>query len=325
MPRLSFLFRTDTHVSDRNPLSWKGDYPSEIWSNLEQVGRIAKEREVTAVLDGGDYFHVKAASRNPHRLVEKTARIHRAYTCPTFEVEGNHDIAYNNLSTLPDQPLGVLFASGVFQPLREEVFVDGDLQIRVVGVPYSPVRRLDELLQIQKKPGDTHLLAVVHGLAAKDPPPQVEDFWNEPVFSYESLVSRNGPDIWMFGHWHKDQGIETIRGKRFINLGALSRGSLVRENLKRVPKVALIEVTSGDLSVTPIPLSVAPAEDVFDLERKAAQEKERHDIEQFVLQLVSDGVSDPEASVEDNIRSLGFADEVRDEALRYLELVDSVG
>lgn len=325
MPRLSFLFRTDTHVCDRSPVSWKGDYPSEIWSNLEQVGKIAKEREITAVLDGGDYFHVKAASKNPHRLVEKTARIHRGYVCPTFEVEGNHDIAYNNLNTLPDQPLGVLFASGVFQPLREQVFKDGDLQIRVVGVPYSPMRRLDELLQIQKKPGDTHLLAVVHGLAAKSPPSQVEDFWNEPVFSYEALVSRNGPDIWMFGHWHKDQGIETIGGKQFVNLGALSRGALVRENLERIPKVALIEATSGNLSVTPIPLSVAPAEDVFDLEKKAAQEKERHDIEQFVLQLVSDGAVDPDASIEENIRSLGFADEVRDEALRYFELVDSVG
>lgn len=325
MPRLAFLFRTDVHTSDRSPISWKGDYPAEIWASLEQVGQIAREREANAILDGGDYFHVKAASRNPHRLVERTARIHRAYPCPTYEVEGNHDISYNNLSTLSDQPLGVLFASQVFQPLREEVFTDGDLQVRVVGVPYSPTRRLEDLLKIQKKPGDTHLLAVVHALAAKSPPPQVEDFWNEPVFSYEALVSRNGPDMWMFGHWHKDQGIEEVGGKQFINLGALSRGALVRENLERTPKVAFIEATESSLTVTPISLVVAPGSEVFDLEKKATQEKERHDIEQFVLQLVSDGSLDPEASVEDNIRSLGFADEVRDEALRYFELVDSVG
>lgn len=325
MPRLAFIFRTDTHTSDRSPVSWKADYPTEIWSNLEQVGQLAKKYEVNAILDGGDYFHVKAASKNPHRLVERTARIHRGYPCPTLCVEGNHDIAYNNLETLAQQPLGVLYASGVFNHLREEVFTDGATQVRVVGVPYSPVRRLEELLSIQKKPGDTHLLAVVHGLASMNPPPQVEDFWNEPVFSYEALQSRNGPDVWMFGHWHKDQGIETIRHQKFVNLGALSRGALVRENLERIPKVALVEIDNGEVKVTPLPMSVAPAADVFDLERKAAQEKERHDIDQFILRLVADGSIDPDVSIEENIRSMDFADEVRAEALRYLEMSESVG
>lgn len=325
MPRVAFVCRTDTHLSDRSPISWKADYPMEVWSSLEQVGAMAKKWEANAVLDAGDYFHVKAATKNPHRLVERSARLHQGYPCPTFCVEGNHDIAYNNLDTLSDQPLGVLYATKVFQHLREEVFRDGNLQVRVVGVPYSPVRKLSELLQIQKKPGDTHLIAVVHTLASKTPPPQVEDFWNEPVFSYESLVSRNGPDCWVFGHWHKDQGVEEISGVKFVNHGALSRGALVRENLTRIPKASIIEIDNGKLSVTSSLISVAPAEDVFDLERKATQERERKDIEQFVLQLMVKGAIDPTSSIEENIRSLGFADEVREAALRYFELVDTVG
>lgn len=151
MPRVAFVCRTDTHLSDRSPISWKADYPMEVWSSLEQVGALAKKWEANAVLDAGDYFHVKAATKNPHRLVERSARLHQGYSCPTFCVEGNHDIAYNNLDTLADQPLGVLYATKVFQHLREEVFRDGNLQVRVVGVPYSPVRKLSELLQIQKK------------------------------------------------------------------------------------------------------------------------------------------------------------------------------
>ena len=54
MPRVAFIYRTDTHTCDRSPISWKGDYPAEIWSNLEQVGQLAKVHEVNAVLDGGD-------------------------------------------------------------------------------------------------------------------------------------------------------------------------------------------------------------------------------------------------------------------------------
>jgi DNA repair exonuclease SbcCD nuclease subunit len=323
MPRIAFVFRTDTHLCDRSPISWKGDYPAEIWSSLEQIGQIAKQREANAVLDGGDYFHIKAASKNSHGLNERSARIHRAYPCPLYCIEGNHDLAYNNLESLARQPLGVLYASGVFQHLREQVFKDGNLQVRVVGVPYNPTRTLDDLLRIQKKPGDTHLVAVVHALAAKNPPPQVEDFFNEPVFPYEALISRNGPDVWMFGHWHRDQGVEFIRDTHFVNLGAVSRGALIRENLERNPKVALIEIDGDRLTVTPINLSVAPASEVFDLEKKATQEKERHDIDQFILRLISDGTIDPNLTIEANIQALDFADNVRSEALRYLELVDA--
>ena len=73
MSRLAFIFRTDTHVADKSPSSWKGDYPAEIWSNIEQIGKLASEHQVKAVLDGGDYFHVKAPSRNSHASVIKTA------------------------------------------------------------------------------------------------------------------------------------------------------------------------------------------------------------------------------------------------------------
>jgi len=322
MPKLSFLFRTDTHLSDNSPASWKADYTEEIWDSLTQVGELAKNFEVNAVLDGGDYFHNKAPTRNSHYLVQKTALIHAGYPCPILMVPGNHDIRYNNLETLDRQPLGTLYASKVFEQLDERVFEDGDLRVRVVGVPYNPNLTLNELMSIQKKKGDTHLIAVVHTLASLSPPASVEDFWNEPVFSYESLVSRNGPDVFMFGHWHKDQGVEVVGGKYFVNQGALSRGSLVRENLERTPKVALVEFDGSGLRVETYKLAVAPAEDVFDLEKKAVQERERQDIDQFVQRLVSEGEVDPDQTIEDNIKSLDFADDVRSEALKYLEMAE---
>jgi DNA repair exonuclease SbcCD nuclease subunit len=319
MPRLAFLFRTDTHVSDRSPASWKADYPSEIWSNLEQVGRFAKERDVRAVLDGGDYFHVKAATRNPHALVSRTAEIHRAYPCPVYCVEGNHDIAYNNLESIPKQPLGVLYAAKVFEHLREAVFEDGGMRVRVVGVPYSPFRKLDELKAIQKKPGDDFLIAVVHNLAGADPPPSVEDFFGEPVFRYHDLVTPDGPDVWAFGHWHKDQGIVEIDGKQFVNQGALSRGALIRENTERTPKATLLEVTPSGILTVSLPMVVAPASDVFDVERKEREEREGKEIDNFVATLRASAEYDPSLSIEANVQSLDFARDVRDLALGYLE------
>lgn len=319
MPRLAFLFRTDTHVSDRSPASWKGDYPAEVWSNLEQVGQFARQHDVKAVLDGGDYFHVKAATRNPHALVTRTAEIHRAYPCPVYCVEGNHDIAYNNLDSVPKQPLGVLYAAKVFEHLREAVFEDGGMRVRVVGVPYSPFRKLDELRAIQKNPGDDFLIAVVHALAGADPPPSVEDFFGEPVFRYQDLVTPDGPDVFAFGHWHKDQGIVEFEGKQFVNRGALSRGALIRENTERTPSATLLEVRPSGIVTVTLPMVVAPAADVFDFERKERAEAEGVEIDNFVTTLRASAEYDPSLSIEANLQALDFARDVRDLALGYLE------
>lgn len=317
---MNFIFRTDTHVADKGPESWKGDYPAEIWSNLEQIGAFARKYRAEAVLDGGDYFHVKAPTRNSHALVAKTAEIHATYPCPVFCIEGNHDMVYNNLDSIERQPLGVLYASGVFQHLREHVFESDGIRTRVVGVPYSPFRTLEELRKIRKQPGDTFLIAVVHALAGKNPPAHVEEFFNEPVFRYSDLVFDDGPDVWAFGHWHRDQGIECIDGRFFVNQGAVSRGALSKENLERIPKVALIELCSSGVTVGALELKVAPASEVFDLEKKERLERESDSIEEFVRTIQASAAVDPAASIEDAMASCGdFARDVHDLAREYLE------
>lgn len=335
MTRIAFLFRTDVHSADKNPASWKASYSDEIESNLEQIGELAAKHKVAAVLDGGDFFHVKASTRNSHALVARTADIHGVYPCPTWIVPGNHDIAYNNLDTLDrQQPLRVLFSSGVFHRLGEATFSSSagtdryerlsddegnEVTVRVVGFPYSMTRTVDELRAL-KKGDEDFLIAIVHNLAAEDPPPGVDEFFGEPVFRYEDLASDEGPDVWCFGHWHKDQGSCFINGRYFINPGAVSRGALVKENLKRVPQVALIEFVDGEIMVGMIPLKVAPATEVFDLERKARREKESEVIEEFVAHMQQEVAADPGESIEGSIKNLSdFAADVQATALEYLE------
>jgi DNA repair exonuclease SbcCD nuclease subunit len=315
---LAFLFRTDVHVADRSPASWKGDYPGEIYSSLEQIGELAVRYGATAVLDGGDFFHVKAPTQNSHRVVAQVALVHQRYPCPVYCIEGNHDIKYNNLSTIAEQPLGVLYNARVFRHLRDESFTGDDVTVRIVGVPYSPFRTVRDLQAIRKI-GDEKLIAVVHALAGEDPPSTVDEFFGEPVFRYEELIVDGGPDAWCFGHWHQDQGAIKIRDRWFVNQGAVSRGALSRENLTRTPKVALITVQPSGVEVTTIPLSVAPASEVFDLERKHQQDQESKSIEQYVERIKVELTRSHELSVEDTILGLSFAREVHDAALDYLQ------
>ena len=315
---ISFIFRTDVHVADHSPTSWKGDYPAEIWNSLGQVGEFARRYSCQAVLDGGDYFHVKAPTRNSHKLVAQSAIVQAGYPCPTYCIEGNHDIKHNNLETLSEQPLGVLYETGVFQHLRDSSFESVGIKVRGVGFPYSITRTLAELRSVKKKDGE-YLVAVIHALAGESPPDHVQEFFGEPVFRYKDLIYEGGPDVFCFGHWHRDQGITRIDGRTFVNQGSLSRGSLVKENLTRTPKVALLEFTAAGYEVSSLPLKVAPAEEVFDVERKERQDLETQTIETFVDRIQEDLVVDESRSIADTITGLDFSKEVGQLALHYLQ------
>lgn len=319
---ISFVFRTDVHMADKGPASWKGDYPAEILDNLRQVGDLAQRSSATAVLDGGDFFHIKTSGRTSHATVIRVSDLHRKYPCPTYCVEGNHDITGDNLDTIDQQPLGVLYATGVFKHLREEVFEEDGLRVRVVGLPYDPSRTIQDIQKaVRKKPGDDYLIAVVHALAAENPPGQVEEFFGEPVYRYSSLVYSGGPDVLCFGHWHRDQGVVEIEGRHFVNQGALSRGALTKENTQRIPKVSLIEFSKAGIKVTVVPLVVAPASEVFDIERKERQEREEQIIDQFTAELELESEVDLSQDIETTLDGLTIDEEVRNLAKEYLERV----
>jgi Icc-related predicted phosphoesterase len=316
MPRLAFIFRTDLHLSDRGPASWKGDYQAESWSIIQQVGDLARKYKCRAVLDGGDMFHVQSAVRNSHALVARTAVEHGKYPCETYSVPGNHDLKDNLLDSISRQPLGVLFATGTVKEMTNVVFEEGPLRVRVVGLPYSRARKLSDF-HIRKEPGDTHLIVVAHALASKTASASSAEFFREPVWEYGSLVCENGPDAFMFGHWHTDQGIERIGSTYFVNQGAASRGSLSKENLERVPKVSLIEIDETGITAGDIKLKVAAGTEVFDVERKLRVDRESEVINKFVEDLALDAVA-PTDSVESTVQKLDFASDVRDLALEYL-------
>ena len=317
---MKFIFRTDVHLADRGPVSWKGDYTEEIFDCLRQIGHMATREEAIAVLDGGDYFHLKAPTRNPHWIVERSAEIHKSYPCPVYSVVGNHDITHNNLETLEKQPLGVLLKTGVFKPLGEQIFEEEGFRVRVVGMPYSPFRTLEELRAIKKKPGDTHLIAVVHALATEKPTGREDEIFKEPVFRYADLVYKDGPSVWMFGHWHKDQGVTRVKDTQFVNQGAVSRGSLSRDNLNRTPKVAILEITQSGIRVQQAPLTVLSSADAFDLERKQREDREEVVIDQFIEQMKLNLSQDSSEDIDSTLTNIGdFARGVRDLAREYLE------
>lgn len=203
---LTLLWRTDVHLSDHTPRSRTDNWTDTVLRKLTAVGEIARNAGAHAVIDGGDFFDLKAPGRNSHALIQRVMAVHRDYPCPVYANVGNHDCVYGDYSYLHQQPLGVLYESGTFRRLYDEhdaVFtLPGPtrtsrpaLKVRVVGVPYHGTKYdLDRLARIKK--GDEDYLVVVGHLLAS--PTQSTMFDAEDVIRYDTLDNYPDIDGWCF-------------------------------------------------------------------------------------------------------------------------------
>ena len=204
---IRLLWRTDIHLSDKSPASRKDDWAETVFSKLEQVKRAAAKLKVDAVIDGGDFFHVKSPSRNSHALVHQAVEHHADYPCPVYCTPGNHDAVYGDYAFLPQQPLGILFSSGVFKRLYDEheaVFeetadfethgIQTVCKVRVVGIPYHGTKYDMERFRSIKKGEEDFLVVVAHVLASERGGTMFEQ---EDVVKYADLADLD-PDVWCF-------------------------------------------------------------------------------------------------------------------------------
>ena len=318
---VTLVWRTDVHLSDHTPRSRTDNWTETVLRKLASVGNIARDVNAHAVIDGGDFFDIKAPGRNSHALIQRVMAVHRDYPCPVYANVGNHDCVYGDYSYLPQQPLGVLYEAGTFRRLYDEheaVFTLPGIKVRVVGVPYHGVKYdLDRLARI-KRGDEDHLVVVCHLLAS---PTQSTMFDAEDVIRYDVLDNYPDVDVWAFGHWHKDQGIErTPGGKTVVNIGSLTRGALSQDSLDRVPSVAVMRFDRDGFTIEKLSVPHAPASDVFDLVKRDAEQIQQTMIEEFVDHLSQTFAPSAQKSLTDAVRDIpGVPDPVREKAINYIE------
>ncbi len=327
---VNLVWRTDVHLSDRSPSSRLDNWSDTVFDKLGQVRDIAREVRADAIIDGGDFFHVKAPGRNSHELVRRTLEHHRNYPCPVYCTPGNHDSVYGDYSFLPQQPLGVVFASGAFLRLYDEhevVFTREEsgstFKVRVVGIPYHGTSYdLDRFHKIKRKDEDI-LICVAHVLASEKGGTMFE---GEDIIKYSDLLD-TAPDMYCFGHWHKDQGVVELGGKKFLNIGSLTRGSLSQDEVERQPAAAVIKChTTGGIPTIEVEvrrLVVKPASEVFDIEGRARQVRRQVEMDSFVNSIRDSLQPNREGeTLSDAVNHFsGIPSEVKERALMYLEQV----
>ena len=300
---------TDIHLADKNPASRIDNYMESILNKIEQARDICIERDIDVALCGGDIFHIKTPTKNSHYLVSRTIDILKSFPCPVYSIYGNHDLRQDNITTLPKQPFYTLVKSGGLTYLHDEMFDNGN--VRIFGMDYCSFPTEEEFNRDNK--GEKVQICVAHVNASS----KFSDLFGEKVYRYQDL-QHTSPDIFVFGHYHPDQGIEVHNEKHFINVGSLSRGSLKKDELDRIPNIGYIEI-ADDYSITceKIPLNVLMADKIFDLEMKNKEEKEQEEIEKFITEMKEKITVSKSDDIGAKIQSLNFEKSIIDKAMFY--------
>lgn len=326
MSTLKFLTFSDVHISSVNPESRTGSYEGDIFGKLDQIRKVGKAVKADFFAFSGDLFHLKAPMRNPHGLNSKLIELFSSFSGPIYATEGNHDLKQDSYETFDEQPLNVLYKSKALIQARDVVQQFGDFKVRVRSFPFQEEPDLSTYPKSEKGDWDFSI-CLLHLYTSKNG----GALFARELYSYED-ISQLGDDIFVIGHYHIDQGIEriTFKGKEqiFINVGAISRGSLSEDNIERSPKIGYITVDKKDGVCTyqcnTVALKVKPVQQVFDVEKKEQNKKQTKEMEEFVAKLEIDSVEvvEGEDKVKGEVQKLNLDRLVFDKVLYFLEEAD---
>lgn len=275
----------DIHVADKPPSVRTETYAEDILAKVAWCSVEAYTRGCDFILQLGDIFHIKSPYRNSHGLVQAT---HEALTRGGLEVvcvAGNHDMMHDRLDSIPSQPLGSL------SRMEGVTLLEGwHEKFPVYGIPYladwSTVR--DWLDPFAMVGGTAHLPTGTIPLVATHAP--IFPPGQEPI--YDSIDPADWAEMQYrlsacaYGHIHDPHGAYKVGNVTFANFGAISRGSLHSETLKRKPQVAVYDFTTGEFEAVPVPHK--PVEEVFRMDLHEATVSKKHHMASFLEGLGSD-------------------------------------
>jgi DNA repair exonuclease SbcCD nuclease subunit len=321
MGTIKFLTFTDAHISSVNPSSRKGSYEDDIYAKLEQIKIVGAKLGVNFFICGGDLFNLKAPMRNPHDLNSKLITLFKSFPAPVYMTEGNHDLRNDSYETFNEQPLKVLYASDALIQARNIRKTINDITFRIRSIPFEET---PDISLIERAKDDVDVSIMILHLYAT---PDGGMLYKTRLYSYPEIAKLKD-DIYVLGHYHPDQGIQIIeeagcKKQYFINVGAISRGTLAEEDLSRHPKIALVTITKTDgtvsIETSIIRLKVRPVEEAFDVVVHEREKKEQVEAQEFVSKLQTEiGEVPKENRIEEEVVNLNLDKKVLDKVNYFL-------
>jgi DNA repair exonuclease SbcCD nuclease subunit len=267
--KINFVYSTDWHFSDRPPGRRRDNYKTAILEKIHFIRSIAQQYEAVG-LCGGDVFHLKNPKHPANSLSLVVDILHALRQFPLFTVFGsigNHDLSFDRMESLSNQPLGLLIATGVYHDLNTEPVLffnkDRSFSVLVETFPYenNGANTLKRILEAPVRPAEaTYRIGIVHQYGA---PGNRGDMWGTPIIGYNE-VQNCDYDILLWGHDHSRKETVTVGNTTHVNLGSLARAALPTDEDGHPVVATLLSFTKeGAYRPHEIPIPIRPLETVF--------------------------------------------------------------
>lgn len=295
-----FAFISDLHLTSAIPVSRVDDYPETMLSKLKFLAE--RSRDWHFVILGGDVFHVKKMSWN---FLMRAMAVFSSFECPVFTVIGNHDISYEDATTLAQSPLGVLVMSGVVRLLGEIRIPAVDLLVRGCHYGQNEFRLSEEDKKVKTK------IVVAHA------------FWStrfDLAMDAKEVIDPTAAgvgdwDVLLLGHDHVEYPNMRTGKAIVVRPGALARGTQHGYQLVRKVCYDVVVVSATTVDVLRQEVPVRPSKEVF-AEKPASTESAGEKISDFVSRLMEDRVTQ-DTSVQGMVTELATDPAIRRVCIRY--------
>jgi len=305
---MKLLIFTDSHIRASTPRSRLDDYPTALWEKFRQISQIIIDREIGAVLIGGDLFDTPDPSTS---IVNSYLQLFTGWNIPIYSIVGSHDKFGYNDDTLYRTGIGTLIAAGVIQLLGDTQRIDDNTQIAGTSHSYNLDENSATDYYRKKLHTDEYLIQICHGMTTDGP-------W---AFGKHTDIRdiRTDADLLICGHYHPGFKPVQVGNTTILNIGSLGRTEHVQR--KYAPGVAVVDTDiKGNESWEFIPLNVP--DDVFGT-KEIKVEAAFEDINAFI-QLLKDRSSNIEyGNIKELIMLIGqegkHSKEIIAKALEYIE------
>nr|WP_300004533.1 metallophosphoesterase [Tissierella sp.] len=318
---MKILFFTDSHIRGTTPKSRKDDFTDTLERKFKEIVEIIKKEEIDYVIHGGDLFDRPDVSIS---LVTRFAKILNTIKVPIYIISGNHDIFGHNPKTLNRTMLGLISELNVLNIINEgeKVILEKDsIKVQLTGQPYTyDIDQVDKSHYIvtEIKEGVDFSVHFVHGMLLDKP------FIKGIPYTLVDDIKDTLADITLSGHYHSGFERVEIDGKFFLNPGSIVRVSNSLREIKRKPKVVIIDLEEKiDISYKYL-VSALDGEKVLDRKEIENSIYRRERMFEF-KQTIDNAMSFEKMDINDILLEVsnaeGVYDEVKKEALRRISLV----
>jgi hypothetical protein len=292
-----FLFLTDLHLMARTPARRTGNFENDVMGKLAWALITAHERDVDAIVCGGDLFDLPRPS---YRLAVRVMKLIREAGLPWLHVLGNHDIMGHNPDTYTHGALAFLEQLPNFQILND--YELGGHVLRAVHYRHG-VEELTDWSPLGEKPE----VVFAHAMITPGQTPFAHVLPKDIKTRARLVLCGHYHDPWGYVTAHKEiepqaqqvlaEGIQNLlrctSEERllllqpddftvFLNPGSMARISYLAHNLGRTPRAFIVEVGEA-VQVTAVPVPVArPAAEAFDEGAALAQRSWDISVQEFL-------------------------------------------